>query len=87
MRDSVVTREIDVSPLDIGADQFYVEPVTNICSLLPLCQQTFYGRLQDTNKRSVRSHSRTLSCNSVLLLLGIGEGDINEQVVDVDAIP
>ena len=57
-RPRLVTREIDVSPLDIGADQFYVEPVTNICSLLPLCQQTFYGRLQDTNKRSVRSHSR-----------------------------
>ena len=31
-----VAREINVSPLDIGADQFYAELVTNICSLLSL---------------------------------------------------
>jgi len=30
----------------------------SICTLLPLCQQAFYGRFQCANKRSVRGHSR-----------------------------
>ena len=49
--------KIYVSLLDIGADQFYAEPVTNICSLLPLRQQAFHRRFHYSDKCSVRGHS------------------------------
>jgi hypothetical protein len=44
--------KINISALDISPDQLYAQLVSNICSLLPLCQQSFYRGLQYTNKCS-----------------------------------
>jgi hypothetical protein len=40
-----VAHKINISALEISPDQLYAQLVANICTLLSLCQQSFYSGL------------------------------------------
>jgi hypothetical protein len=52
------SREINISTLDIRAQQLHPKLIPNIHSLLPVRQQSLYIWLQHANEGAVWSHSR-----------------------------
>ena len=49
--------EVDISALDIRADQLHAEPVTYVQAFNPAFQSSFHGRLQQTDPRAFVSRA------------------------------